>query len=102
MLLRQTDQGGIGWEYSDMKGIKPACCDSGFISGVETIVHGGMTDTYINKKLVTLLMAQILSARCRLQTTTWAMQVSVRTCSVSFGTTTTKVQLTQHFVFDMI
>ena len=40
-VLKQTDQGGIGWEYSDLKGIKPSCCDSGFVSNAETIVHGG-------------------------------------------------------------
>ena len=50
-VLKQTDQGGIGWEYSDLKGIKPSCCDSGFVSNVETIVHGGH-DGYVYQQEV--------------------------------------------------
>ena len=29
-----------------MKGLKPTCCDSAFVSGVETIIHGGF-DGYV-------------------------------------------------------
>ena len=37
---------GDRWEFADLKGIKPNCADSGYISDVETIVHGGY-DGYI-------------------------------------------------------
>jgi hypothetical protein len=40
-VIKSGLEGGIGWEYADLKGIKPACCDSGFISGTETAIHGG-------------------------------------------------------------
>ena len=40
---------GDRWEYSDIKGIKPNCADSGYISDVETTVHGGY-DGYIYKQ----------------------------------------------------
>jgi hypothetical protein len=48
-VIKGGTEGGIGWEYSDLKGIKPSCCASGFISGVETILHGGY-DGYIYKQ----------------------------------------------------
>lgn len=35
-----------GWEFGDLKGIKPSCCDSYWISGNEIIVHGGY-DGYV-------------------------------------------------------
>ena len=40
---------GDRWEYSDMRGIKPNCGDSGYISDVEFIVHGGY-DGYVYKQ----------------------------------------------------
>lgn len=46
VMKSAVEGGGIGWEYADIKGIKPACCASGFISGTETIVHGGY-DGYV-------------------------------------------------------
>ena len=45
-VLKSNPSGQIGWEYSDIRGIKPACCDSGFISGVEKVIHGGF-DGYV-------------------------------------------------------
>ena len=45
-VLKSNPSGQIGWEYSDIRGIKPACCDSGFVSGTEKIVHGGF-DGYV-------------------------------------------------------
>lgn len=45
-VIKAGTEGGIGWEYSDLKGIKPACCTTGFINGVETVVHGGY-DGYV-------------------------------------------------------
>jgi len=45
-VIKAGVEGGIGWEYADIKGIKAACCVSGFISGVETVLHGGY-DGYV-------------------------------------------------------
>ena len=45
-VLKSNPSGQVGWEYSDIRGVKPACCDSGFISGVEKIIHGGF-DGYV-------------------------------------------------------
>lgn len=45
-VIKAGTEGGIGWEYSDLKGIKPACCTTGFINGVETVLHGGY-DGYV-------------------------------------------------------
>src|SRR6056300_51365 len=48
VLKTNPNTGQIGFEYSDMIGIKPACTDSDFISNVETQVFGGY-DGYIYK-----------------------------------------------------
>ena len=40
---------GDRWEYSDIKGIKPNCADSGYINNVEFVIHGGH-DGYIYKQ----------------------------------------------------
>ena len=48
-VIKTGVDGGVGWEYADIVGIKAACCASGFISGVETVVHGGY-DGYIYKQ----------------------------------------------------
>ena len=48
-IKARVEGGGIGWEYADLKGIKPSCCASGFISGTETVLHGGY-DGYIYKQ----------------------------------------------------
>jgi hypothetical protein len=45
-VIKSGVEGGMGWEYADIKGIKPACCASGFISGTETVFHGGY-DGYV-------------------------------------------------------
>ena len=45
-VLKSNPSGQVGWEYSDIRGMKPACCDSGFVSGVEKIIHGGF-DGYV-------------------------------------------------------
>tara|TARA_R100000808_G_C2154491_1_gene165481 strand:+ start:7260 stop:8804 length:1545 start_codon:yes stop_codon:yes gene_type:complete len=39
----------MGYEYSDIKGLKAACCDSELISNVETTISGGY-DGYIYKQ----------------------------------------------------
>jgi hypothetical protein len=39
----------MGYEYADIKGLKVSCCDSDYISNVETVVHGGY-DGYIYKQ----------------------------------------------------
>ena len=48
VLKTNPNTGQIGFEYSDMIGIKPSSTDSDFISGVETQVFGGF-DGYIYK-----------------------------------------------------
>ena len=48
-VLKQSPEGGLGFEYADLKGIKPSCCDSFFIDNVETTVHGGF-DGYVYKQ----------------------------------------------------
>ena len=48
-VLKSNPQGQLGWEYSDIRGLKPSCCVSGFVSGVETIIHGGY-DGYVYKQ----------------------------------------------------
>tara|TARA_Y100000593_G_scaffold80398_1_gene150076 strand:+ start:13250 stop:14746 length:1497 start_codon:yes stop_codon:yes gene_type:complete len=45
-VIKATPQGGIGWEWADLKGIKPSCCDSYYISNDEVVVHGGY-DGYV-------------------------------------------------------
>jgi hypothetical protein len=41
--------GGLGFEYSQLRGLKVSSCDSGFISGVENVVSGGY-DGYVYKQ----------------------------------------------------
>lgn len=48
-VIKAGVEGGMGWEYADLKGIKAACCTSGFISGTETVLHGGY-DGYVYKQ----------------------------------------------------
>src|SRR5210317_139963 len=48
VLKANVNTGQIGFEFSDMIGIKPSCTDSDFISAVETQVVGGY-DGYIYK-----------------------------------------------------
>jgi len=48
-VIKAGIEGGVGWEYADLKGIKPACCASGFVSGTETVIHGGY-DGYVYKQ----------------------------------------------------
>ncbi len=48
-VIKAGEQGGVGWEYADLVGIKPSACASGFISGTETVLHGGY-DGYIYKQ----------------------------------------------------
>jgi hypothetical protein len=47
--LKRTPQGGIGFEFADIKGIKPSAMDSGFISNSEVILEGGY-DGYVRKQ----------------------------------------------------
>lgn len=48
-VIKAGVDGGVGWEYADIKGIRPAYCTSGFISGTETVLHGGY-DGYVYKQ----------------------------------------------------
>lgn len=38
--LRQTNQGGLGFEYSQLIGIEVNCADSGYIGEEEYVIHG--------------------------------------------------------------
>jgi len=46
VLKTNPETGTLGFEYADLKGIKPACCDTDLISNVETTVYGGY-DGYV-------------------------------------------------------
>jgi len=46
VLKANPETGNLGFEYSDVKGIKPACCDSDIISNIETTIYGGY-DGYV-------------------------------------------------------
>ncbi len=48
-VLKQSPEGGLVFEYADIKGLKPSCCDSFFISNTETTIHGGY-DGYVYKQ----------------------------------------------------
>ena len=48
-VIKAGVESGVGWEYADLRGIRPTCCSSGFISGVETVIHGGY-DGYVYKQ----------------------------------------------------
>mgnify|MGYP003111996491 FL=1 len=48
-VIKAGEQGGIGFEYADLLGIKPTYATSGFISNVETVLHGGY-DHYVHKQ----------------------------------------------------
>ena len=49
VLKANPETGTLGFEYADLKGIKPSCCDSFFISNTETTIHGGY-DGYVYKQ----------------------------------------------------
>ena len=39
--IKQGQDGQIGFQWSDLKGMKPGCTDSEFIGQIEVVVHGG-------------------------------------------------------------
>ena len=43
-------EGGFYWEYSDTLGIKPSAAFSGYLSGVENVLHAGWDDGIIYKQ----------------------------------------------------
>jgi len=45
-VIKAGVEGGMGWEYADISGVRPTCCISGFVNGTETILHGGY-DGYV-------------------------------------------------------
>jgi len=49
VLKANPETGTLGFEYADIKGLKPSATDSFFISDTETIVHGGY-DGYVYKQ----------------------------------------------------
>ena len=46
VVKSNSNTGQLGYEYADMVGVKPSCCDSDFVGATETAVHGGY-DGYI-------------------------------------------------------
>ena len=46
VVKTNSNTGQLGYEYADMLGVKPSCCDSDFVGSTETAVHGGY-DGYI-------------------------------------------------------
>ena len=46
--LKRTEQ-GIGFEFADLKGLKPSAMDSGFISNTEYVIEGGY-DGYVRRQ----------------------------------------------------
>ena len=49
VLKANPETGTLGFEYADIRGLKPSCTDSFFISDTETIIHGGY-DGYVYKQ----------------------------------------------------
>lgn len=47
VLKRSADTGQIGWEYADLKGIKPLCATHGNISNQDIILHGDYDGGYV-------------------------------------------------------
>ena len=47
--IKQSLQGGIGWQFADLEGLKPACTDSGFNGTTELVAHGGY-DGFVYKQ----------------------------------------------------
>ena len=47
--LVRTPQGGVGFQFADIKGIKPSAMDSGFISSAEVVLEGGY-DGYVRQQ----------------------------------------------------
>lgn len=41
---------GVGWEFSDIMGMKPSYATSGYLAAIETVLHGGMDDGLIYKQ----------------------------------------------------
>ena len=50
VLKRNSETGQIGWEYSDVKGIKPMCATHGDISDEEHVLHGDYDGGYVYKQ----------------------------------------------------
>ena len=50
VLKRNARTQQIGWEYADIKGIKPSIAASGFISDVETVLHGDYDGGFVYKQ----------------------------------------------------
>ena len=48
-VIKSSPQGGVGWEWADLKGVKPSCCDSYYIDDDEVVVHGGY-DGYVYRQ----------------------------------------------------
>ena len=49
VLKANPETGTLGFEYSDIRGLKPSATDSFFVNSTETIIHGGY-DGYVYKQ----------------------------------------------------
>ena len=47
VIKRNVATGNIGWEFSDIKGVKPMIAASGYISDAEKVVHGDYDGGYV-------------------------------------------------------
>ena len=47
VIKRNLGTGQVGWEFSDIKGIKPKFASSGYISDQEKVVHGDYDGGYV-------------------------------------------------------
>jgi hypothetical protein len=48
-VIKANPQGQIGWEWAEIKGIKPSCADSQFVNNAELVVHGSF-DGFVYKQ----------------------------------------------------
>ena len=47
VLKRSAENGQVGWEYADIKGVKPMCATHGDISNSEHVLHGDYDGGYV-------------------------------------------------------
>jgi|TARA_R110000737_G_scaffold234882_2_gene247741 hypothetical protein len=47
VIKGKADTGQMGWEYADLKGLKPSCAAHGDISNVEYVLHGDYDGGYV-------------------------------------------------------
>jgi|18_taG_2_1085343.scaffolds.fasta_scaffold02259_5 hypothetical protein len=48
--IRRSPDGNVGWEWSEMKGVKPRVCDSSYVGDAEIVLHGSYANGYIHQQ----------------------------------------------------